>query len=66
MRNFADNNKYSNIPLFNDGYVRCRLGYMFARASSEIVIENQQLNGSSLYVHIGLGFNFYINKKAKL
>jgi len=64
--NFIDNNRYHSMPLFNDGFLRVKVGYMFPHAGKEVVIEEKQLYGSSLYVQIGLGFNWYFKKKVKL
>jgi hypothetical protein len=64
--NFIDNTRYHGMPMFNDAYLRVKVGYMFPHAGKEVFIEEQQLDGSSLYVQIGIGFNWYFKKKVKL
>jgi hypothetical protein len=64
--NFIDNTRYHGMPMFNDAYLRVKVGYMFPPAGKEVFIEEQQLDGSSLYVQIGIGFNWYFKKKVKL
>ncbi|MCF8366752.1 MAG: hypothetical protein K9H16_13270 [Bacteroidales bacterium] len=62
---YPNYNYYFGSPNFSFTYIRARIGYLIPHPGTEVLIENQIIDGRSLFVNLGIGFTIHPKKKVR-